>query len=187
MRWKEKIASAAEAGERVLALRRAAGKIAFTNGCFDIIHAGHVRLLMYSRSLAGALVVALNSDRSVAALKGPGRPVNLQQDRAEVLAALSCVDLVIIFNESTPLDLLRRLNPDVYVKGGDYLGRDIPEAGYVRSYGGEVFYVPYLEGRSTTAIIERIKETGDCFQVRLRGQETAYRQGSGIGDRRKAD
>lgn len=157
MRWKEKIIPAAEAGVWASGIRRASGRIAFTNGCFDIIHAGHVRLLMYARSLADALVVALNSDHSVAVLKGPGRPVNGQEDRAGVLAALSCVDLVIIFDQRTPLELLRRINPDVYVKGGDYLGKDIPEAGYVRSYGGGVFYAPYLEGKSTTAIIERMR------------------------------
>ncbi len=157
MRWREKIIGSAEAENRVRGLKKQAGRVAFTNGCFDILHAGHVRLLMFARSLADALVVALNSDASIAGIKGPGRPVNCQEDRAEVIAALSCVDMVVIFDEQTPLALLRRLRPDVYVKGGDYLGRLIPEAGYVLSYGGEVHYAPYLGGRSTTLLINKIK------------------------------
>ncbi|MEW5954384.1 MAG: D-glycero-beta-D-manno-heptose 1-phosphate adenylyltransferase [Bacillota bacterium] len=157
MQWREKIMTPDQAERKVDLFRRQSKLIAFTNGCFDVFHAGHVRLLMYARALADVLVLALNSDSSISLLKGPGRPVNGQRDRAEVVAALACVNLVIIFDDRTPVNLLHRLRPDIYVKGGDYPGRSIPEAELVRAYGAKVYYAPLLEGRSTTGIIEKIK------------------------------
>lgn len=130
--------------------------VVFTNGCFDILHPGHVDYLARARALGSRLVVGLNSDASVTRLKGPGRPVNDQTSRALVLAALECVDHVVVFDEDTPLELIRKVRPDVLVKGGDWsvdkiVGRDLVEA-----RGGRVLSLPLLPGHSTTAIIERI-------------------------------
>ncbi|SFL42248.1 rfaE bifunctional protein, domain II [Desulfomicrobium norvegicum] len=128
----------------------------FTNGCFDIIHPGHVDYLERARSMGSCLVVGLNSDASVRRLKGALRPVNEQQSRARVLAALACVDFVIIFDEDTPLELIRKVRPDVLVKGGDWsvdriVGREVVEAA-----GGTVCSIPLLAGYSTTGTVERI-------------------------------
>ena len=132
------------------------GKLVFTNGCFDIIHPGHVDYLERARSMGGALVVGLNSDASVRRLKGPLRPVNDQWSRSRVLAALQCVDYVVIFDEDTPLELIRKVRPDVLVKGGDWsversVGRDV-----VEEAGGVVCSIPLLAGHSTTSTVERI-------------------------------
>jgi len=121
-------------------------------GCFDVLHAGHVSMLRAARSLGDCLVVCLNSDDSVRRLKGPGRPLNPAADRAEVLAALDCVDRVVIFDEDTPERLLGELRPDIWVKGGDYDGRELPEAAALRRWNGRVVTVPYLSGRSTSLI-----------------------------------
>ena len=129
----------------------------FTNGCFDLLHRGHVAYLEAARSLGDALVVGLNSDASVSKLKGPGRPVVPQEDRAAVLGALRAVDAVIIFDESTPVRLMRELKPDVYVKGGDYKVEDLPEAEIAEEIGAEVRIIPFEAGYSTTALIERIR------------------------------
>ncbi|HWP43847.1 MAG TPA: D-glycero-beta-D-manno-heptose 1-phosphate adenylyltransferase [Blastocatellia bacterium] len=137
-------------------LRREGKRLVFTNGCFDLLHAGHVRYLRQARSLGDALAVALNSDRSVRALKGERRPVLGERERAEVIAALESVDYVIIFDEETPRDLIASLLPDVLVKGGDWPVEQIVGGEEVRRAGGEVLSLPYLEGSSTTAIIERI-------------------------------
>jgi len=128
----------------------------FTNGCFDLLHAGHVASLEAARALGDGLVVGLNSDSSVRALKGPTRPVIPQGDRAIVLAALECVDLVVLFDELTPEAILGLLRPRVHAKGGDYVAEELPEYGLVRSWGGEVRILPILEGRSTTSILARI-------------------------------
>ncbi len=144
---------------RLVAEHRAAGRrVVFTNGCFDIPHRGHVRYLRQARSLGDVLVVAVNSDESVRRIKGPGRPVIPSEDRAAVVAALSVVDHVVIFTEETPARLVAAVRPDVYVKGGDYRAEALPEAAVVRGYGGEVRILPYVEDRSTTGIIERIRE-----------------------------
>lgn len=132
------------------------GRVVFTNGCFDILHRGHVEYLAAARELGDALVVGLNSDASVRRLKGPGRPVNPTQDRAAVLAALSVVDAVAVFDDDTPLRLIEALLPDVLVKGGDYSRETIVGAAEVEGAGGRVVVVPLVEGRSTTGIIERI-------------------------------
>ncbi len=136
---------------------KARGKtIVTTNGCFDIIHAGHVRYLKQAKELGDVLVVCLNSDDSVKRLKGPARPLNTQDDRAEVLAGLASVNYVIIFKEDTPADILGQIKPDIHVKGGDYTEETLPEAKIVKNGGGTVRFIPLMEGRSTTNIIKRI-------------------------------
>jgi rfaE bifunctional protein nucleotidyltransferase chain/domain len=132
-------------------------KIVFTNGCFDILHAGHVRYLESAKALGDCLVIGLNSDASVRALKGELRPINIEEDRAEVLSALRAVDYVIIFGGQTAEKLIARLQPDIYVKGGDYSVQTLPEAGVVLGYGGKIEFVPFLEGRSSTNIINKMK------------------------------
>lgn len=142
------------------ALRAEGKRIVFTNGVFDILHVGHVRYLQEARALGDALMVGVNSDASVRRLKGPTRPVNPQEERAEVLAALRCVDAVCIFNEDTPHALIEAVRPDVHAKGGDYKNADaLPETPLVRSLGGEVVILPLVPGRSTTRLIEKMSET----------------------------
>ena len=133
-------------------------KIVFTNGCFDILHAGHVAYLQEARALGDRLVVAINSDASVTRLKGEGRPVNSLERRAQVLAALSAVDWVVSFSEDTPEDLLRALKPDVLVKGGDYTTDTVVGAEIVRDYGGEVFVLTLVDNLSTTSIVNRLRD-----------------------------
>lgn len=131
-------------------------RVVFTNGCFDLVHAGHVDYLYEARRLGDALVVGLNSDASVRRLKGPGRPITTQDDRARVLAGLACVDAVTIFDEDTPRELIAELLPDVLVKGGDYRAEDVVGGDVVESAGGRVVIVPLTPGRSTTGIIRSI-------------------------------
>jgi rfaE bifunctional protein nucleotidyltransferase chain/domain len=132
-------------------------KIVFTNGCFDILHVGHARYLYEARGLGDYLVVAVNSDRSVKSIKGPERPINNQADRAEMLAALGCVDSVIIFDEETPLKVIEDLMPDMLVKGGDWKVEDIVGSDVVTASGGEVRSIPFVSGFSTTGIIKKIE------------------------------
>jgi D-beta-D-heptose 7-phosphate kinase/D-beta-D-heptose 1-phosphate adenosyltransferase len=151
-----KIKTTAELAPLLSLLRATGQKIVFTNGCFDLIHTGHTRYLATARSLGDILVVAVNSDASVRMIKGEKRPINSQQDRAETLAALESVDFVTIFDEPDPYKVIAALQPDVLVKGGDWpiekiIGRDI-----VQARGGKVVNVPYIDGASTTAIIEKI-------------------------------
>lgn len=134
-------------------LRRGGGTLVATGGCFDLLHTGHVRLLRQARQLGDALVVLLNSDASVRALKGPRRPVMADQDRARVLAALACVDAVVIFDERSPEAALEELRPDIWVKGGDYTEADLPEASVVRRHGGEVVLLPTVAGYSSSNLI----------------------------------
>jgi rfaE bifunctional protein nucleotidyltransferase chain/domain len=148
----------------LLAISRAAGKkIVFTNGCFDILHTGHTRYLEKARSLGDVLVVAVNSDASVRAIKGEKRPINSEAERMETLAALACVDYVTLFSEPDPHQVISALQPDVLVKGGDWpvekiIGRDVVEA-----RGGKVVNIPYIDGASTTGIIQKIIEKyGKC-------------------------
>jgi rfaE bifunctional protein nucleotidyltransferase chain/domain len=133
--------------------------VAFTNGVFDLLHPGHIDLLVAARETADALVVGINSDASVRRLKGASRPVRGETDRAYVLAALEQVDLVVIFTEDTPLELVRLLEPDVIVKGGDYTEDSIVGAAEVRSRGGRVVVVRLTPGQSTTAIIEKLSDS----------------------------
>jgi D-beta-D-heptose 7-phosphate kinase / D-beta-D-heptose 1-phosphate adenosyltransferase len=133
--------------------RRAGGTVVAAGGCFDMLHAGHLSMLRAARSLGDCLIVCLNSDASVRRLKGDGRPLNTAADRAAMLAALECVDGVMVFDEDTPVAALRRLRPDVWVKGGDYSGQDLPEARALGEWGGQAVTVPYLRGRSTTRLL----------------------------------
>ena len=139
-------------------LRRLGKKIVFTNGCFDIIHAGHVRYLTTAKNFGDALIVGLNTDESVRKLKGARRPINTQDDRAEVLLGLKAVDHVIFFGEQTAENLIAEVKPNVYVKGGDYTLATLPEAKIVQSYGGRVEFVNLVAGRSTTNVVKKILE-----------------------------
>ena len=135
-------------------------RLVFTNGCFDILHVGHVRYLRQARALGDALLVAVNSDRSVRALKGAGRPVMSEGERAELLAALAAVDFVTVFDEESPRALIKEVLPDVLVKGGDYAPEEIHGREEVEAAGGRVVSLPFVEGASTTNIIERLKKAG---------------------------
>ncbi len=137
-------------------LRRQNRVVVFTNGCFDLLHPGHVRYLCQARELGDALVVALNSDRAVRELKGPARPILTEQERAEVIAALGCVDYVTIFDDVSPREVIAELLPDVLVKGGDWSLDQIIGREEVEAAGGRVLSLPFLEGCSTSEIIERI-------------------------------
>jgi rfaE bifunctional protein nucleotidyltransferase chain/domain len=147
--------AAMDTADAVLARVRAqGGTVVATGGCFDLLHPGHVHTLQAARALGDCLVVCLNSDASVRRLKGPHRPVVAQDDRAAVLNALGCVDAVTIFDEDTPAALLDRLRPDLWVKGGDYAAADLPEAAPLAAWGGRAVVLPFIEGRSTTRLIE---------------------------------
>lgn len=137
-------------------IRREGKKIIFTNGCFDIIHAGHVRYLNEAKSFGDILIVGLNTDESVRKLKGESRPINNEKDRAEVLLGLKSVNYVVFFGENTAENLISEIRPNVYVKGGDYNLENLPEAKIVQSYGGKVKFINLVEGRSTTNIIKKI-------------------------------
>ena len=141
--------------ENALKLHRQ--KIVFTNGCFDVLHYGHVRYLLEAKKLGDILVVGLNSDESVRRLKGPTRPVNGEKERAFVLAALACIDYVVIFGEDTPKELIETVIPVVLVKGGDYDLSNIVGADFVTRNGGTVTTIPFVEGFSSTHIIEQLK------------------------------
>lgn len=155
-----KVLTRAELVEVVDQARSAGKVVVFTNGCFDILHVGHIRYLQQARSMGDLLVVGLNTDESVRKLKGPDRPINPEKDRAEVLAALECVDYITLFPEDTPIELIRAIKPDIDVKGGDYTREDMPEAEVVRSYGGRVEIIPFSatdsEGFSTTGTLSSI-------------------------------
>ena len=152
----EKLLTAAELSEVVLRRRSHGERIVFTNGCFDLLHVGHIRFLQQARKLGDCLVVGLNSDASVRGIKS-GRPVITESQRAEVLAALGCVDHVVIFNAPGPHDLIQVLQPDVLVKGGDYQRDDIVGADVVTARGGTVAIIPLEPDRSTTSILERAR------------------------------
>jgi len=138
-------------------LKRQGRKIVFTNGCFDVLHFGHVHYLLQAKELGDILVIGLNSDDSVRRLKGPTRPINGEKERAFVLAALACVDYVVVFDEDTPKKLIETVRPDVLVKGGDYTLDNIVGADFVTQNGGTVTTIPFVEGFSSTRIIEKLK------------------------------
>ncbi len=152
----QKIRSAAALVKVVSRLRSGKKRVVFTNGCFDILHAGHVAYLKRARELGDVLVVGLNSDSSVRAIKGKLRPINKEADRAIVLSALYFVDFVTIFDGATPEKLIRAVKPDVLVKGADWKVEEIVGADFVRSCGGRVVRIPFIKGHSTTSVIEKI-------------------------------
>lgn len=143
--------------EQKLQSARKDKKVVFTNGCFDLLHIGHVRYLQEAKSLGDILVVALNTDDSVRKLKGPTRPIQSESDRAEILAALDCVDFTVLFSEETPEKLIQTLRPDVLVKGGDWSVDQIVGGRFVLSYGGQVKSLQFIADRSTTKIVEKSK------------------------------
>ena len=144
-----------EAKLEISKLKSSGQKVVFTNGCFDILHKGHTTYLQSARKLGDALIIGLNSDESVNSLKGPGRPINNETDRAKVLLSLGFIDAVIIFNEETPQELISELLPDVLVKGGDYNKNEIAGYSDVEANGGEVKILPFLKGYSTTNILKK--------------------------------
>jgi rfaE bifunctional protein nucleotidyltransferase chain/domain len=157
VRAADKVLARDDIARRLAEIRKRGGKIVFTNGVFDLLHVGHVRYLEFARALGDALVVGVNSDDSVRKLgKGADRPLVPAADRAEVVAALGCVDYVCVFDELRPDVAIRALRPDVHVKDAAYQGVDLPEAAAVAEVGGTIVFAPRVEGRSTTALLERI-------------------------------
>ena len=159
MNTKEKIVTLAILKKKIPLLRKKDKKIIFTNGCFDLLHFGHVRYLEKIKMANSILVVALNSDKSVKKIKAKGRPVQNQAARAGVVAGLACVDFVVIFNEETPLKAIQAIGPDVLVKGADWKGKTVVGEDAVKARGGKVFLANYLKGFSTTSLIKKIKKT----------------------------
>ena len=139
-------------------LREEGKTIVTTNGCFDILHVGHVRYLEKTKSFADVLIVALNSDKSVKSIKGDNRPINNENDRAEVLSGLKSVDYVVLFDEDSPIELLLQIKPDVYTKGADYTVETLPEAKPIMEAGGRIEFISFVEGKSTTSIIEKMRK-----------------------------
>jgi len=155
-KYRLKIRELPDAKKNVERLRSKNKKIVFTNGCFDILHIGHARYLYAAREMGDFLIVAMNSDSSVKAIKGPDRPIMNQSERSEMLASLECVDMVVIFDEDNPMEVIRYLMPDILVKGGDWKEEDIIGADVVRAAGGQIRSIPYINGYSTSGIIKRI-------------------------------
>lgn len=144
--------------QKQLRALRGSSKIVFTNGCFDLLHVGHVRYLNQAKSRGDVLVVGVNTDASVRRLKGPTRPIQNENDRAEILANLNSVDFAILFDEDTPLELIKLVKPDVLVKGGDWKPEQIVGSDFVMSYGGKVESLQFVDGKSTTSLIEKSKK-----------------------------
>mgnify|MGYP005755187255 CR=1 FL=1 len=138
-------------------LQKSGKTVVATNGCFDILHVGHVRYLQKTKTFADYSIVLLNSDKSVRSIKGEGRPINNENDRAEILCALSCVDYVVLFDEDSPRNLLDEIKPDVYTKGADYNMETLPEADIMIKNGTRVEFISFVEGKSTTNTIEKMK------------------------------
>ena len=153
----QKLVKEDEINALIKKLRSENKTIVFTNGCFDILHAGHVRYLKESKSKGDVLIVGLNSDSSIKKIKGESRPINNEQDRTEVLSALENVNYIIVFNETTPVKLLDKIKPDIYTKGADYTIETLPETDTVIKNGGRVEFIKLVEGKSTTKIIDKIK------------------------------
>ncbi len=156
---KNKIKNLKQLESIIAASQRKGERAVFTNGCFDILHLGHIRYLEQAKALGDKLVVALNSDASVRKLKGESRPIFSEQTRANLVAALECVDYVIIFSQATPLVLIKALKPDVLVKGGDWRKSDIVGKDFVESYGGKVATVSFMKGYSSTSIINKMRRS----------------------------
>jgi len=139
-------------------------KVVFTNGCFDILHVGHLRYLTEAKKQGDTLIVGINSDVSVRALKGVGRPINNEMDRAELISGLKCVDFTVIFDELTPIETIDELKPSIHVKGGDYEKESLPETATVEKYGGKVMILPFVEGKSTTKIVDKLQERNNTIE-----------------------
>ena len=154
----KKILNDTELDAAIVSLKKSGKTIAFTNGCFDIIHLGHISLLQECSSYADILIVGLNSDNSVKRLKGSERPLNNQEARAKTLAAVQFIDYITLFDADTPIDLITRIKPDVLVKGGDWKPEQIIGADFVQSYGGSVKVVPFIEGYSTSILFDKLKQ-----------------------------
>jgi D-beta-D-heptose 7-phosphate kinase/D-beta-D-heptose 1-phosphate adenosyltransferase len=173
-------ANPAQLAEQLINERTGCRRVVFTNGCFDILHRGHITYLNQAKALGDILVVAVNTDESVQRLKGPTRPINGLEDRLQVLAGLSSVDYLLAFDDATPARLLEIIKPDVFVKGGDYTRETLPEAAAVEAYGGSVQILPYIENRSTTGMIARIRSAEAQEAYRFPVEELhAARQGAG--------
>ena len=142
-------------------LRKAGKVIVTTNGCFDILHVGHVRYLETTKKFGDVLIVALNSDKSVKSIKGEGRPINNEEDRAEILCALKSVDYVVLFDEDSPAKLIAEIKPDVHTKGADYTMETLPEAKIITENGGRVEFISFVEGKSTTSTIAKINSQSE--------------------------
>ncbi len=138
-------------------LRKDGKTVVTTNGCFDILHVGHVRYLQKTKTFADYSIVMLNSDKSVRSIKGPTRPINNENDRAEILCALNCVDFVVLFDEDSPENLIAEIKPDVHTKGADYTVETLPEAKVIMENGGRIEFISFVEGKSTTSLIEKIQ------------------------------
>lgn len=180
MKATDKIKTIQQARDLVQAAQQTGRRVVFTNGCFDLLHRGHVRYLEEARDWGDILVVAVNSDHSVRQIKGPSRPILNQEERSEVLAALHCVDVVIIFEEPDPLAVIEQIRPDVLVKGADWSRNQIIGADFVESIGGRVVQVPFLKGASTTGIIERI--VANCLGRHRSGESTDRGKALSWGD-----
>jgi D-beta-D-heptose 7-phosphate kinase/D-beta-D-heptose 1-phosphate adenosyltransferase len=155
---KEKIKGREELRKIVEALKSEGKKIVFTNGCFDLLHVGHIRYLEKAKELGDILIVGVNSDRSVQMIKGPKRPILPEEERAEVLSGLGCIDYITLFDEPTPLELIAQLQPHVLVKGGDWTKETTVGKEMVESSGGKVVILPFVEGHSTSSLIKTILE-----------------------------
>jgi D-beta-D-heptose 7-phosphate kinase / D-beta-D-heptose 1-phosphate adenosyltransferase len=169
----KRLAGLDEIGRQVAADRASGRKLVMTSGCFDILHRGHVSFLSQAKSLGDILVVALNTDASVRQLKGPGRPINPMEDRAQILAAMSCVDYVVPFEEETPIELIRALSPDYYAKGGDYVREKLPEGVAVEQAGGEVIILPYVNDLSTSRVIDRVRRSAPTLREPFNSDSTS--------------
>lgn len=157
---KEKVKELSELKAVRETLGKEGKKVVFTNGCFDLLHIGHIRYLRRARELGDVLIVAINSDSSVRALKGEGRPFYPQKERAEILASLEFVDYVTVFSELNPAKIIEALHPDVLVKGGDWRIEEVVGRDFVESYGGQVVTIPEVKGHSTSELVERIRKGG---------------------------
>jgi len=155
----KRVLSRDEIAARIAQWRETGETIVFTNGCFDILHVGHLKTLTRASSEGTRLIVGVNSDDSVRRLKGPTRPINDEVDRAELLAGFRCVDAVVIFGEETPVELLEVVRPHVHVKGGDYRVEDLPEREVVEKHGGRIVIIDLVPGRSTTNLIQKTRTT----------------------------
>ena len=142
-----------------------------TNGCFDILHVGHVRYLTETKKFADFSIILLNSDKSVRLIKGKGRPINNENDRSEILCALTCVDYVVLFDENSPKDLLDEIKPDIHTKGADYSVETLPEADVILKNGGRIEFISFVEGKSTTNTIEKMKDIKKEKSKKARSQE----------------